>query len=162
MAAGPPDPPVNCTTEPVIPQTRDEEDVQLTSSASSIILGDAGDRTRRAVIMQNDTGIVFPPKTIIRKSINISINSIAKDTSASFESMMFINNDSNAAWINDSSDSNPLLFGQVSNPPRFRRDVPYIGPSVAVNCLEGYSGGLPQFFIIEAWQRGVLKSNMTG
>ncbi|XP_063875672.1 uncharacterized protein LOC135108508 [Scylla paramamosain] len=33
--------------------------------------------------------------------------------------------------------------------------------TLAINCLEGFDGGLPQKFFMEAWQEGVLKANMT-
>lgn len=33
--------------------------------------------------------------------------------------------------------------------------------TLAINCLEGFDGGLPQRFLIEAWQEGVIKVNVT-
>ena len=44
---------------------------------------------------------------------------------------------------------------------RIPRQIEIDGPILTVNCLEGFNGGLPQFFILEAKQRGRLKSNLT-
>ena len=46
---------------------------------------------------------------------------------------------------------------------RVRREASdaYNGPSVTVTCLEGFNGGLPQTFFVEAYQRGDLMANIT-
>ncbi|XP_068202711.1 uncharacterized protein [Palaemon carinicauda] len=35
------------------------------------------------------------------------------------------------------------------------------GPTIIVRCLEGFDGGLRQYFLLEAWQDGQLFANMT-
>ncbi|XP_064108652.1 hemicentin-1-like isoform X1 [Macrobrachium nipponense] len=35
------------------------------------------------------------------------------------------------------------------------------GPSIIVRCLEGFDGGLRQYFLLEAWQDGQLFANMS-
>ncbi|XP_047741502.1 uncharacterized protein LOC125179517 [Hyalella azteca] len=44
---------------------------------------------------------------------------------------------------------------------RPEREATVQGPAVVVSCLDGFDGGLPQFFFVEAWQGGKLRANLS-
>lgn len=48
-----------------------------------------------------------------------------------------------------------------STTPTSRADGDQGRTSLAVTCLEGFDGGLPQVFLLEAWQNGVLLANVS-
>lgn len=45
--------------------------------------------------------------------------------------------------------------------PSTHRDEDQSRTSLAITCLEGFDGGLPQVFLLEAWQNGVLLANIS-
>lgn len=48
-----------------------------------------------------------------------------------------------------------------STTPSSRADEAQGRTSLSVTCLEGFDGGLPQVFLLEAWQNGVLLANIS-
>lgn len=62
---------------------------------------------------------------------------------------------------NEETDSGVAYGSLGKEVSRKKREVEHFGSRVYVTCFEGFHGGLPQYFIIEARQRGELKANLT-
>ena len=135
VPAGPPDPPVNCTAE-AMSKEDSISDVRERSSSKTLTEVEEADAA--------ELGLDKPPN----------------DAGLKQTKMLTLKQFQLAAEVaNRDSQETARIIG--SNYLRRKRNANYEGPEVAVSCLEGFDGGLPQSFFIEAWQGAKLRANLS-